>query len=152
VRAVGSLPGGTIRTTLPLRFVSSPGLYLGATALGLTFAWWRSRHRAVAAGVVVFGTLCYVLSLGTVAHSLAPHIRHWPLAGFYLREPARFSFALPVAVAILAAIGLDAWRDARSWRDRGLMVAPAVGVWISLPLAFGADRHDLVLFAAGAVA
>jgi hypothetical protein len=132
-----------------LRFVASPGLYLGATAFALSFAGWRARQRYLAIGTAVFGVLCYVASLEVVARTLAPHIRHWPLADFYLKEPSRFAFGLPIAVAVLAALGVDAWRDARSWRERLVLVAPAVGVWGCLPLAFNADLRDLRLFAVG---
>ena len=144
--AVDGLPGGAIRPTLPLRFVASPGLYLGATALALVFAGWRSRHRALAICFALFGAVAYVLSLDPVVRFAADHFRNAPLAGFYLREPARFAFGLPIAVAVLAGIGVDAWREAASWRARVAMIAPAAGVWLVLPIAFHADLRDLRLF------
>ena len=140
------LPGGAIRSTLPLRFVASPGVYLGAAALALVFAGWRSRHRALAVGTGVFGLLCYLASLQGVVDFVARHFRHAPLADFYLREPARFSYGLLIAIAILAGIGLDAWVEASSWRQRAWMVGPAVVVWLALPIAFNADLRDLRLF------
>ncbi|MFN2544457.1 MAG: hypothetical protein ABR600_07795, partial [Actinomycetota bacterium] len=149
LRPVSPLPGGAIRPTLPLRYVASPGVYLGATALALSFAGWRGRHRAVAAGFGLFGVFCYVVSLQAVADWLTPHLRHWAVAGFYLREPARFAFGLPIAIAVLVALGVDAWRETRSWRERALLVAPAIAVWGVLPLAFNADLGDLRLFAVG---
>jgi hypothetical protein len=148
---VGHLPGGADLVTTPLRMVASPGLYLGATAFALSFAGWRSRYRILAVAMAAFGAVSYVLSLDATADALAPHIRHWPLADFYLREPSRFLFGLPVAIAVLAAVGVDAWRDARSWRERLGLVAPAIAVWVVLPLAFNADLGDLRLFAVAAL-
>jgi len=149
--AVDALPGGAIRSTLPLRFVASPGLYLGAAALALVFAGWRSRHRALAVCFGLFGLVCYAASLSGVVSFVARHLPHAPLAGFYLREPARFAFGLLVAIAVLAAIGVDAWRETVSWRTRVVMVAPAALVWLVLPLAFHADVRDLRLFFVGVV-
>ena len=55
----------------------------------------------------------------------------------------------------LTALGVDAWRDAASTRDRLVMVAPGLFVWGVLPFAFGVPHpHFLVpligLWAAGA--
>ena len=55
----------------------------------------------------------------------------------WLREPARFAFGVPIAVAVLAAFGVEGWREARSWRQRALLLAPAIAVWLCLPLASG---------------
>jgi len=143
---VGSLPGASYPPTSPLRFAASPGLYLGAAALALTFAGWRSARRPLAVGFAAFGALCYVASLHVVATFVAVHLQHFPLAGFYLREPERFVFGLPIAIGVLAALGTDSWRTASTWRDRALMVAPAVVVWLALPLAFHPDLGDFRLF------
>jgi len=150
--AVSPLPGRAVRPTEPLRHVASPGEYLGAVALALSFAGWRTKHRAVVIGFAVFGVLCYVLSLQAVAEWGAAHFRHVRLLGVWLREPARFALGIPIAVAVLGAFGVEGWRAARSWRDRAALVAPAVAVWLCLPLAFGADFGNLGLFAAGVLA
>jgi hypothetical protein len=143
---VGSLPGRATRPTLPLRFVASPGLYLGATALALSCAGWRSRRRHLGISFAAFGLCCYLASLHAVATFVADHLRTLPFADFYLREPERFAFGIPIAVAVLAALGVEGWMAARSWRDRAAVVAPAVAVWLVLPLAFHADVRDLRLF------
>ena len=144
--AVSPLPGRAVRLTEPLRHVASPGQYLGASALALTFAGWRTRHRAVVVAFAVFGVLCYVLSLQSVADWGATHFRQVRVLGVWLREPARFAFGIPIAVAALAAFGVDGWRTAASRKERVVLIAPAVAVWVCLPLAFGADLGYLGLF------
>ncbi|HEX8100347.1 MAG TPA: hypothetical protein VF660_09140, partial [Actinomycetota bacterium] len=57
----------------PARLALSPGVYLGATSLGLLFAGWRaSRLRHLTAGFAAFGLLCYLLMLQAVARVIAP--------------------------------------------------------------------------------
>jgi hypothetical protein len=106
----------------------------------------------VVVAFAVFGVACYVLSLQSVAEWGAEHFRQVRVAGVWLREPARFALGIPIAVAALAAFGVDGWRAATSWKQRVALIAPAVAVWVCLPLAFGADLGYLGLFLGGLLA
>src|SRR5437899_837773 len=77
-RSLGSNPGtsgpaetGTVDPTFPLRLGAAPGLYAGVAALLLSFAgWWSRRLRSIAVAFSVAGGLCYLASLGIVAHAV----------------------------------------------------------------------------------
>lgn len=138
--------------TWPLKFATSPGGHLGAVALVLALAaFWSSRHRPLAVGFAVFGAICYVLSLRRVASLVPNSLRGSRPAAFYLHDPQWFAYAAVLAVAVLAAIGLEAWMEARSARDRVAMAAPGVLVWLVLPFALGASLVEMALFLVGLV-
>jgi hypothetical protein len=142
-----------IPPTVPLRFDASPGLYLGATGLALAFAGWRARRvRHLAVAFSLFGSLCYALSLNPVVHALLPWMKRFGLGSFYLHDPPRLIFGLVLALAVLAGIGVEAWRDEGSAGTRLLMVAPAVLVWGVLPVLLGLHRTHLTLPVLGALA
>jgi hypothetical protein len=122
----------------PLRLVLSPGMHLGAVALALAFAGWAARGRRHLAGAfALFGLLCYVLMLQAVSVRLAPRLRGTTLGDLYLHDPSRFRFGLLISIAVLAGVGVEAWRQSgpRSWPRRVLMLAPAIAVWGVLPPA-----------------
>jgi hypothetical protein len=68
---------------------------------------------------------------------------------FYLHAPGRFVFALVIVVPVLAAAGLDAWRETKSSRARVQMLLPGLFVWGALPLILGLHRTHPALPAAG---
>jgi hypothetical protein len=121
----------------PLRLALTPGVYLGAVALGLTFAGWRARRfRHIAVAFAVYGGACYVAMLQAVSTRFTQTLRHLPLGQLYLHDPSRFRFGLLIALAVLAGVGVEAWRQSRSWLERALLIAPGVIVWGVLPWSF----------------
>ncbi len=144
-----------IAPTFPLKLTPTRGTYVGAVVLGLAFAaLWHRRQRPLAIAFAVFAAICYVLSLDAVAHALAPAAGSSTIGSFYTHFPNRMIIGLYVALPILGAIGVDAWRQAASNRDRALMVTPGVIVWGILPFALSVSRpHFIVpLVGAGAAA
>jgi hypothetical protein len=138
----------------PLHLSASPGMYLGAVVLGLAFAaWWSARHRALAVAFTALGAVSYVLSLKLVADHLAPVLKGVPVLDFYRHYPGRFVLGVILAIPVLGAMGLEAFLEARSGRDRLVRAAPGLAVWFLLPVAVGLSAgHRWVLYAAGAAA
>lgn len=132
----------------PLMLATSPGAYLGAAALALSFGALSSRrYRPLAVAFAIFGALSYVLALKAFATAALPVVRSWPLGDFYLHAPMRFALALPLVLPVMAGLGVDAWREpGRPWR-RLSMLAPAVAAWWILPPLVGADLGTLRLLA-----
>jgi hypothetical protein len=126
--------------TWPFDLARSPGAYLGAAALSLSFAGlWLRRHRPIVIGFLLFGLICFVLSLEDVARAVAPRIGSLPFADVYIHNSARFAYGVLLALAVLAGLGMEAWARARSGRDRILMVGPGLVVWLVVPaLVLGA--------------
>src|SRR5207245_4884427 len=133
-------------------FAFSPGAYLGAGALALAFAgWWSRRLRPVVAAFSVALVLCYSASLEAVASPLAPLIRSLPFGDVYLQSPWRFRYGALLALAVLAGLGVEAWREAFGLRRRVAMLAPGVLVWGVLPW-FAGPAARLVFVVFGAIA
>jgi Bacterial membrane protein YfhO len=129
----------------PARLALSPGIYLGAASLALVFAWWRaSRFRALAVAFAAFGLTCYLLMLQAVARLIAPALPEF-IRTFYLHDPSRFRFGLLISMAVLTAIGMEGWLEARSPLQRLTLVLPAVLVWGALPPLVGAGTPSLLL-------
>jgi hypothetical protein len=135
----------------PLKYATSPGTYLGAAALLVAFAGlWSRERRHLAVGFLATGAVLYLASLRPVARGLSPLIRSWPGADFYLHRPWRFSVGVLVAMAVLAGLGIEAWRERRSVRARFTMVLPGLVLWGALPAVVGADLRVLALPLVGA--
>jgi hypothetical protein len=149
----GEVVGRTTGPGWPLRLTNSPGAYFGAIPLLLSFgAFWVRRYRLLATSLAAYGAVFYLLGVRTVAEGIEPIIRSWPLADFYLHQPERLRYGMILAVALLAGLGIEAWRLAPSRRARAAMVVPGILVWGFLPLLAGSDPELMVLFAAGAAA
>jgi hypothetical protein len=145
-------PGRGTGLGWPLRFATSPGAYLGAAPLALSFgAWWSRRYRHLAIALSAYGALTYLLGLRGVSQRLAPLIGSWPFGDFYLHSPARFVFGLSLVLPILAALGIEAWRDTASARRRLAIPAVGIAVWGVLPLLAGVDPPRLALAALACV-
>lgn len=137
----------------PLKLATSPGGYLGAAALVLAFApFWSKRLRPLALAFGVYAAAFYIAALRPVVEAVAPLIRSVPFADFYAHSPGRFFYAVVFALAILAGIGVEAWRDADSTRRRALMLVPGLLLWGVGPIAAGAFPSRLALFVVGAIA
>ena len=136
----------------PLDLGASPAAHLGAITLGLSFAamWCRERRPLVVA-FSLFGGLAYLLSLRSVANWVLDVAPSWRVVDFYLRRPDWMGYGMLLSIAVLGAIGLDAWHRAGSTSKRVLMAAPGVVLWGLLPLGLGAGAR-LALLGLGAAA
>ncbi len=136
--------------TWPIRLALSPGVYLGAATLALGFAGWRAvGRRHLVGGFAAYGAVSFVLMLERVAQSLPGWVRDSKIGSFYLHDPSRFRFGLLLAVPVVAAVGVEGWRGARSWRERALLIAPGLVVWGVLPWALGAGQPNSLLLYGG---
>jgi hypothetical protein len=145
--------GPSSQTDWPLGLASAPGSYVGAVALVLALAAWGSRrHRSLALAFAIVGGVSYALSIRVVAAWLAPHLEGSTIGQFYLHEPERFRFGIILAVPVLAAIGLEAWREAATARRRLLLLAPGVLVWGVLPPLYDVKHPSVWMPVAGAAA
>jgi hypothetical protein len=145
-------PGFSASWPWPFSFSTSTGVYLGATTLALSFAGaWARRYRHLLVALGTYAALCYVLSLRGFAELVAPVARALPFGDFYLHEPSRFRYGVLLAMVVAIAFGVEAWRDARSPRQRLVMVLPGVAMWWLGPLLVGAYAQRLLLLAIGAV-
>jgi hypothetical protein len=137
--ALGS--GGAMPPEWPLRLVYSPGLYLGALVVVLCLAGWgSSRHRPIFLAFSLYSLLFYILALPVVADAIAPHGSGSFLAEFFVHEPHRFRYALLLAIPVLAAVGVEGWRESESNLRRALLLVPGIVVWAALPLAFQVEE------------
>jgi hypothetical protein len=136
----------------PLNLGASPAAHLGAATLGLSFAaFWSKERRHLVVALTLFGAAAYVLSERAVAKAILSDVPSWRVVDFYLRRPDWMGYGVLLTVAVLGAVGLDAWLRARSWARRALMAAPGVAVWGLLPLGLGAGAR-LALLGLGAAA
>jgi Bacterial membrane protein YfhO len=127
----------------PLEIVIPLGLYLGPTLLVLSGAGaWSRRFRWLWAGFGLLGAISYVLTLTPVDRWIVLHIGSWPLVDFYTHDATRLRYPLLLAVAIAAAIGVQAWAEERSWRRRILMLVPGAVVWFALTPIVGLPGHN----------
>jgi hypothetical protein len=131
--------GRAMPTPWPLKFSTAPGAFFGATVLVLSFAaLWNRRRRRLAAVLVLYLVMAWILSTQAVADLLGGELRGIPLADqLYIHQPWRFGLALFLLVPILAAIGLEAWLDDGGLPRRLSMLAPGIAVWGFLPIAAG---------------
>ena len=135
----------------PLKLIRSPGLYAGALALALSFVgFWNRRKRHLAVAFGLYGAVCYVLSLDAVVHRLGPALGSSIVGSFYTHFPVRMVLGIFLAVPVLAALGVDAWRESTPAGMRVLMVLPAVVVWGVLAAASGTLDEGFVLPAVAA--
>lgn len=130
----------------PLKLAVSPGGYLGVLALTLCLAaFWSRRHRPLAFAFGGFGIASYLLGLDGLAHGLARAVEGVPVLDFFAHFPGRFSLGLLLSLPILAAIGVEAWMEPRSWGERAVMAVPGVLTFLLLPIALGAGWARLAI-------
>ena len=133
----------------PLGLATAPGAYLGAAILGLSFAgWWCRRYRYLVIGLGVFGLLAYVAALERFAEAILPFASSVPFGDFYVKAPLRFALALFIAVPVLGAVGLEAWRERSGAAARIAMVVPGVLVWGVATLVLVEEAWAMLLPAA----
>ena len=137
-------------TTWGLRLSTSPGSYVGGAALLLSLAWlWSRDHRPLGWAVLAGGLTFYLLSLKTVAAALSPWVKGSSLGDIYLHAPDRYMVVIFPVIAVLVALGVDAWIKAGT-RSRVLTVLPGALLWGLLPLIAGATPSRMSLFAVSA--
>jgi hypothetical protein len=143
--------GVTSRASWPLTLIGPVGGYAGAAALALALGGWR-RSKALFLTFVGFGGVCYLLSLEGVAQALSHVLSGSTVGNFYLHVPSRFSDGVVLAIPVLVALGVEAWRHAEpGWKRRLSIVAPGILVWwVVAPLA-GVVHQDAWLPVAGGV-
>ena len=135
----------------PLRFVTSPGLYLGAaTLIAAPAAFVSARTRRLAIMFGGAGLLFYVLGQRVVAEWLAPLIEWVPYSDFYPHSPGRFLYGALFVVVILVALGIEAWPEVGT-TARIAIAGTGIAFWVAIPLAAGALPERLTLFGAAAL-
>ncbi|MCA1727404.1 MAG: hypothetical protein LC722_07085, partial [Actinobacteria bacterium] len=133
-------PGHTGDARWPLNFATIPGAYLGAAVLMLAgSAWWSRRHRALVTGFSAFGATAFLFTLHPVAHGVERLLGSLPLVDQYLHGPEWLSLGVLISLAVLAAVGLDAWRQPTAGARRWLMLVPGALVWLALPAVWGPE-------------
>jgi hypothetical protein len=101
-----------------------PTLYAGAFAVIAVFLAWRSR----ALGARFARVLLVVSLAAAVLPSLLPESLRTRISPLPLRNPEKLAVAVMLALAILAAIAFDEWREKsrEARRVRGLLAVGAV--------------------------
>ena len=121
----------------PLGFTVSPGSYVAVAALVLTgAAFFTRRRRGLTLAFGVIGLASWLLSTEMFAGWAREHLPRVPLVDFYLHDPRRFRYTVVFGAAVLAGLGLQAFLEARSTRERALMLAPGAVAFLALPLVF----------------
>jgi hypothetical protein len=140
------IPAGA-QPSWPLGLAHAPGSYLGAVTLALSpAALWSRRYRGLAVAFAVYGAVLYALSLHATAMWVYHHASALPLADQYLHDPGRLRYFFVLPMAVLGGIGLSAWLEDRTWRQRALMLVPAVVAFGILPGVTGLPGRYSVLF------
>lgn len=143
---------GGYEPTFPLSFNAPGGFYLGPIALGLVFAGWRVRRlRPLCLSFALYAVGSYLAGLHIVVKRIAPAIRGGVMQSLYSHAQNRLSWGLVLALPVLAAVGLDAWREGAGPETRIAMIGPAVLAWLIAPLALGLHRQSSLMLAAEAV-
>ena len=110
----------------PAKLLFRQGAYVGFAVLGLlALAPWTRRHRALALAMAAYGAAAYALSLRAVADAIRARFGQGGVVGLlYLHAPWRVAIGVVPAVAVLAAIGVDAWGE-HPQRSRFIMLGIA---------------------------
>lgn len=145
--------GKALEPSFPLRLGLSPGGYFGAIGLMLAFAGlMRPRHRALTLTFLLYGAAILLASSRWVIEGLESVLLRVPGGEFATHHPGRLAHAVPLAIAIVAGLGVDAWREEESTRTRILMLIPGSAIFAALPYLLGADDERMHLLWIGAVA
>jgi hypothetical protein len=139
--------------TWPLRLSTAPGLYLAALPLILMSAGFVARRtRGLAITFGSLGLLFYFAGMARVIEAVSPLVSELPFGDFYRHSSGRFVYGALLAVVVVSAVGIAAWRDSVSTRQRVLMMAPGLLVWGLLPFAAGVISARMLLFGLGTAA
>lgn len=146
-----------------LRLVTTPGAYLGALPLVMSFGGlFVRRWRGIAVVLWIYAAVFYVIGIGEVAEVVERLLGGTFLGDFYGHAPARFGYAPVLGLCLLAGVGVEAWRGesrgehggetAPSVARRVAMLVPGVIVWGAPPVGAGVEISFLWLAALGLVA
>ncbi|HEV3363977.1 MAG TPA: YfhO family protein, partial [Acidimicrobiia bacterium] len=134
-----------------LKLAVTPGAYLGAALLIVVFLAFRSRrHVHLAVAFSVYALVFFIAGLDVVARNVGDLIDGVPVLGLYAHFPGRLGLALLLALPILGALGLEAWRENGRGRDLAWAGLAVVAVWVAVPLALGVRAPAFALVAMGA--
>jgi hypothetical protein len=140
----------------PLALASTPGGYLGATALlAVPFAFRDRARRFLVLALAAAGVVAYLLTSTLLVGSgwFRSAALSLPFGDVYLHNPSRFRYAAFLVVPALGAIGVQWLVDHRpTIREAAPWLAAALGVLLAFPLLAGADPRRLVVFTAASVA
>ena len=126
----------TLRPTWPLTLDVPGGVYLGGVALVLLFAgWWDAKHRYLVAAFTVMAAVFYLLGLEPVASVVLAVVPVDFVQGVLAHHLTRLIHGVLFPVAILSAVGVEAYGRAARPRVHALMALPGVVVWI-FPVLF----------------
>lgn len=129
------------------RFATAPGLYMGAVALMFSLAAFTSkRHLGLAIVFAIYGLVSYLVGVRAVIVPLDATIRELPLGDFLLHASGRFSHGIPLAMGILTAAGIEAWRRSRNVVARVAMLVPGILFWGLGALIAGAHPEQMTVF------
>jgi hypothetical protein len=143
--------GGAAGPAWPLKLATTRGAFAGGVALAIALAGLRIRaRRTLILGLIGFGAVCYVLSLGIVARNVPNSLRSLRPVDLYLHNPQWFAYGLILALAILAGAGVDGWKERSGSPRRLVVLLPTVIVWFVLPPLFGAGGLTLLVLGLGA--
>ncbi len=150
------LPTNGVWSAWPLALASTPGAYAGAAillALPMAVRDRARRHLVVAFGAV--GALGYLLTLNLFVGAawFRNLVLRLPFGDVYLHNPGRLRYLGLLIAPALGAIGLQWLLDRRPSARRALRwLAPGAALFLALPLALGAHRQRLLVFAIGCAA
>jgi hypothetical protein len=134
--------GRSVGPGWPLKLGAFPGVFLGASLLVVFAGAWTAdrRRRTLFCGFAAFGGLCYLVTLSAVSRHVPSAIRSWRLVDAYLHNPEWFAYPMLLALAVLSALGLQAFVEAAEDRHRLAMLAPGVLLWLVVPSLVGSGR------------
>jgi hypothetical protein len=142
-------PGPGAPAAWALNLAIGRGRYLGAAPLLLVLGGlWSRRWRPLAVAFAVVGAALFLVGLDPVSRNVPTALRRVGVIDQYLHKPFWFAFGVLPAIAVLGALGIEAWREA-SRRDRVAMALPGVLIWLVVPLAFGAGLGMWLLVVGG---
>ncbi|HXJ66930.1 MAG TPA: hypothetical protein VNN79_24505, partial [Actinomycetota bacterium] len=136
--------GVTSHASWPLTLIDPIGGYAGAVALAFVFGGWR-RSKPLFIAFLGLASVCFVLSLEGTAQALSHLLAGTTIGDFYLHVPSRFSDGVVLAVPVLVGLGLQAFRDASTLRERLWIVAPGLALWWVVAPAIGILHNDVWL-------
>jgi len=135
------IPASGIDPVFPLRYTVPGGFYVGALGFVLAFVGWRERRLIhLAAAFSAYGAVSYVLALQWMTRHAQRFVSNNVLGSFYLHETQRFAFGLVLAVAVLAGVGVDAWRRPGPLWQRAIFLVPGLLVWGMIAPVLGVHR------------
>jgi hypothetical protein len=138
--------GHTLAPTWPFALGLPGGVYLGGIALVLLFAgWWDTKHRYLMRAFTLMASVFYLLGLEPVANAALAVVRVEFVQGLFVHHVTRLGYGVLLAVAVLSAVGVEAYRRPVPVRVHAFMALPGLVVWIVPLLTSGVSEIVLRL-------